>query len=72
MGKTLELAIAKAAALSEPAQERLGREMLERIDALSRLREAIEIGQQELDAGLGKPLDIEQVIAQAHREHVGR
>ncbi|MGH9542994.1 MAG: hypothetical protein ACRD2H_14065 [Terriglobales bacterium] len=62
MIKTLELAISKAAALSEAAQEQLGRELLERIDTLAKLRAEIEIGVQELDSGRGTPLDIEAVI----------
>ena len=41
MVKTLELAIAKAAELPEAAQEQLGRELLERIDSLSKLRAEI-------------------------------
>jgi hypothetical protein len=69
MVKALELAITKAADLSEAAQEQLGRELLERIDTLSRLRADIEVGLGELDAGLGQELDIEDVIRQAHREH---
>ena len=69
MVKTLELAILKAAELPEAAQEQLGRELLERIDTLEELRAAIEIGIRELDAGLGEPLDIEDVIAQARKEH---
>ena len=44
MVKTLELAIAKAGELPEAAQELLGRELLERLDALSRLRAEIEVG----------------------------
>src|SRR5437660_5187644 len=69
MVRTLEIAISKAAELPEAAQEQLGREMLERIDALGELRTAIEIGVRQLDAGEGKELDIEKVIAQARREH---
>lgn len=67
MVKTLELAIAKAGELPEAAQELLGRELLERLDALSRLAE-IEVGIGELDAGQGEPLDIEEVIARARNE----
>ena len=69
MVKALEIAITKAASLPEAAQEQLGRELLERIDTLSRLRTDIEVGLRELDAGLGEELDIEDVIRQAHREH---
>jgi hypothetical protein len=69
MVKALEVAITKAANLPEAAQEQLGRELLERIDALSHLRADIEVGLRELDAGLGTELDIEDVIRQARREH---
>jgi hypothetical protein len=71
MTKTLELALSKAAALSEPAQEQLGRELLERIDTLSRLRSDIEIGLRELDAGLGTEIDMADVARQARSEHGG-
>jgi hypothetical protein len=69
MVKTLELAISKAAALSDAAQEQLGRELLERIETLAQLRAEIDIGIQQLDAGLGKELDIEDVISRARKEN---
>jgi hypothetical protein len=52
MSKALQLAMTRAAALPEAAQEQLGREMLERIDKLNELRAAIEVGVRQLDAGL--------------------
>jgi hypothetical protein len=55
MVKTLELAMAKAAALPEA----LGREILKHIDDLAALRAEIEIGIRELDAGLGRELDFQ-------------
>ena len=72
MVKTLELAIRKASNLSEAAQERLGRELLERIELLEHLRTEIEAGLSELDAGLGEEIDIEEVIRQAHEEHANK
>jgi len=72
MVKTLELAIAKAAELPEAAQEALGREMLRRIQALDELRAEIEIGIRELDAGLGRELDIEELLNRLHEEHAGK
>ena len=65
MVKTLELAMAKAANLSEAAQEQLGRELLERIDSLTELRAEIDAGLNELDAGRGQELDVEDVIRDA-------
>lgn len=71
MVKSLELAISKAAALPEAAQEQLGRELLERIDTLAELRSEIEAGIRELDAGLGEKLNVEDVIKQAREDHAG-
>ena len=72
MMRTLELAVAKAAELPEAAQELIGREMLERIAALAELRAQLQIGLDELDSGLGEELDIEELIAELHREHANR
>lgn len=72
MVKALELAMTKAASLPEAAQEQLGRELLERIDTLADLRSEIEAGVRELDAGMGRELDIEDVIRQAREEHAKR
>jgi Arc/MetJ-type ribon-helix-helix transcriptional regulator len=69
MVKALELAMTKAANLPEAAQEQLGRELLERIDNLSSLRAEIQIGLDELDAGEGEELDIEELIREARKEH---
>jgi hypothetical protein len=72
MSKTLELAVAKAAAMPEATQERIAYELLERIDSLSALKTAIDDGIAELDAGLGTPLDIEEIIREAHAEYASR
>jgi hypothetical protein len=72
MVETFELAITKVANLPEAAQEQLGRELLERIEALERLRAEIESGVRELDAGLGEELDIEGIIRQAHDENADK
>ena len=69
MVKTLELAFSKVAALPEAAQEQIGRELLDRVDALKRLQAEVEIGIRQLDAGEGRPLDIEDVIKQAREAH---
>jgi hypothetical protein len=69
MSKTLELAVAKAAAVPEAAQEQIAYELLERIDALSALRAAIDVGLAELDAGHGTPLDIDEVIREARADY---
>jgi hypothetical protein len=69
MSTALKLAMTKAAGLPEAAQEQIGRELLERIEALTQLRAEIDAGIRELDAGLGEELDIEKLIAQLHDEH---
>ena len=69
MGTALKLAMTKAAVLPEAAQEQLGRELLERIEALTQLRAEIDVGIRELDAGLGEELDVEKLIEQLHDEH---
>lgn len=71
MTRTLELALAKAAELPEAAQDALGRELLERIDSMAKLRAELQIGIDELDAGLGEPLDIEKLIEELNSEHGG-
>ena len=69
MLKTLELAISKAAELPEAAQEQLGRELLVRIDTLSKLRAEIEIGLQQLDEGKGEELDLGDFLRQVRKDH---
>ncbi len=69
MVRILELALSKAASLSEAAQEQLGRELLERIDELAELRAEIEVGLRELDAGLAEEMDVECLIQEARDEH---
>ena len=72
MSKALKLAMTKAAGLPEAAQEQLGRELLERIASLTQLRADIDIGIQDLDAGLGEELDIDKFIAQLHNENASK
>jgi len=67
--KTLELAMTKVATLPDAAQEQIGREVLERVEMLAELRAQLEIGIQQLDAGRGEELDIDEVIKEARAEH---
>ena len=62
MNATLQLAMAKVLKLPDETQEWLGLELLDRLATLERLRADLGIGIKELDAGLGAPLDIEDVI----------
>jgi hypothetical protein len=52
--KTLELATTKGAALPEAAQEQLDRELLERIDSLSKFRAEIGAGGASWTPGWAK------------------
>jgi hypothetical protein len=69
MSKALELAMQKAAALPEEAQEEIGREVLLRVETLAELRREIEVGIHQLDAGTGKRLNIADVIARARQQY---
>jgi hypothetical protein len=69
MGKMLELAISKAATLPEEQQEALGRDLLRRIDAMAELRADIEEGLAQLNAGLGRELDLDAFLKRMHEEH---
>ncbi|MGH6767601.1 MAG: hypothetical protein ACRECO_01125 [Xanthobacteraceae bacterium] len=62
----------KAAALPEAAQEQLGREMLERIEPLNELWEAIQVGIRQLDAGEARSSTWMHSWDQLHREDAGR
>jgi len=69
--KTLDEAIAKAQQLPEADQERLGRELNDYIDHLRALRSDIAAGIRSLDAGLGRKINIEEVIGRARATHAG-
>lgn len=69
MTKTLQLAIAKAVKLPPDAQEAIGLELLDRMAELAELRAEVEIGIRELDAGLGRELDIKKELQILHKEH---
>ena len=69
--KTLKLAMEKAAELPAAAQEKIGREVLEYVDDMARLRADLEVGIRQLDAGMGEPLNIDAEIERARRDHVG-
>lgn len=72
MVKMLELAFSKAAALPEAAQEKLGRELIDYINKLTALRADLESGIRQLDAGQGRPLDIEDVLRRAREANAKR
>jgi hypothetical protein len=69
--KALDQAFAKAHELSEADQERVGRELSDYIDHLRALRSDIDQGLRSLNAGHGREVDIEDVIARARAAHAG-
>jgi Arc/MetJ-type ribon-helix-helix transcriptional regulator len=62
MVRTLEIAIAEVSSLPDPDQEQIGRRLLAHVEKLRRLRAEIDKGISSLDAGKGKPLDIEDFL----------
>jgi hypothetical protein len=69
MVKSLELAIAEAANLPEADQEQIGRRLLAHIEKLRQLRAEIDKGMRSLDAGAGKPLEMEDFLRQLNERH---
>ena len=69
--ETLTRAIERARSLPEADQERVGRELDAFIDDLGKLRGELGAGLQSLDAGLGRELDMEAVIARARAACLG-
>jgi len=65
MTKVLTEAMQRVSSLPEADQETIGRELLARVDNLNRLRAQLDEGIRELDAGLGKELDMADVIRRA-------
>ena len=69
MVKTLEQAIEKLSTLPDADQEQIGRKLLSHVEKLRELREEIDKGIRELDAGKGEPLDIENFIREMNEGH---
>ncbi|MBV9557292.1 MAG: hypothetical protein JO254_09435 [Pseudolabrys sp.] len=69
MVKTLELAIAEINSLPDADQEKIGQQLLSHVEKLRRLRSEIDKGIKSLDAGEGKPLDIEAFIREQNDRH---
>jgi hypothetical protein len=69
MTKVLKDAMAEVATLPEADQEKIGRELLAHVEKIRALRAELEAGLRSLDAGHGKPLDIDDVIEKARARH---
>jgi len=69
MVKSLELALAEVANLPEADQEQIGRQLLSHVEKLRQLRAEVDKGIRSLDAGEGKPLDVEDFLGQLNERH---
>ena len=68
----LQSAISEAESLPQIAQDKLGRDLIERIERMQALRADIDLGIYSLDRGAGKQLNIEDVIKRARAQYAGR
>jgi hypothetical protein len=62
MTETLALAIAQISRLADADQDAIGRKLLLHVERLDALRTEIDKGTRSLDAGKGRPLDIEAFL----------
>jgi transposase len=62
MVKILAKALAEIARLPDADQERIGRKLLSHVERLRQLRNDIDSGIRSLDAGEGRPLDLEEFL----------
>ncbi len=69
MRKLLKDAVAEAATLPDADQEKIGRELLAHVEKVRSLRADLTAGLRSLDAGRGKPVDVEDVIRRARARH---
>lgn len=69
MVRALEKAIAEVSNLPDADQEQIGQRLLSHVEKLRRLRSEIDIGIRSLDAGKGKPFDIEDFLRQQNERH---
>lgn len=69
MTKVFAEAVKKIAELSEDTQNEIGYQLMDHYAAIQELREELAVGIRQLDAGLGKELDIEDVISRAQKRH---
>jgi hypothetical protein len=69
MVRTLEIAMAEVSSLPDADQEQIGRRLLSHVEKLRHLRAEIDKGIRSLDAGEGKPLDIQDFLRQKNERH---
>jgi hypothetical protein len=71
MVRALEQAIAKISWLPDADQEEIGRKLLSHLERLNALRAELDKGIRSLDAGEGRPFDIEAFLRQKNSGHGG-
>ena len=69
MVRTLEKAFAEVSNLPEADQEQIGQRLLSHVEKLRQLRVEIDKGIRSLDAGEGRPLDIEDFLRRENDRH---
>jgi len=69
MVKVLEQAIAELARLPEADQEQIAHTLLSLVNKIRRVRAELDKGIRSLDAGEGKPLDIEDIVRRLKEPH---
>ena len=69
MTKVLQEAVAQVGRLPASDQENIGRQVLQHVEKLRLLRDDIDAGVRELDAGEGLQLELDDVIAVARMRH---
>ena len=69
MVKSLELAIAEVATLPDADQEQIGRKLLSHVEKLRQLRAEVDKGIRSLDAGKGRPFDVEDFLRHKNERH---
>jgi len=69
MVKTLERALDEIASLPEETQETIGQELLAYVAKLRALRTDLQQGRDSIAAGRVNDVDIEDLIARAHRRY---
>jgi hypothetical protein len=69
MVKTLEQAIEKLSTLADADQEEIGRKLLSHVEKLRGLRDEVDKGIRQLDAGEGAPLDLEKFLKEMNKRH---
>jgi hypothetical protein len=71
MVRTLEQAIAEIARLPDADQEQIGRKLLSHVEKLNALRAEIDKGIRSLDAGEGRPLNMDDFLRRKNSGHGG-